>query len=105
MYSENFIKKIKILRKFKNFLNEVGLDGQDGEMLYEELKRILNTELNKLFEELYCPHCDEFHEDKDLIIDIPRDYIKCKFTNEEIKTYKFIDSISTKLWRKNHGLD
>lgn len=55
-------------------------------------------------QELYCPHCDDFHPDNELIIDIEGDYIRCKKTNEEIKTYKYIYSEDTLKWRKEHEL-
>lgn len=55
-------------------------------------------------EKLYCPHCDDFHFDEELIID--NDYIICKKTNEEIKTYKlYKGSESITRWRKEHNLE
>ncbi len=52
---------------------------------------------------LYCPHCDSFHLDNELVIDIDRDYVKCKVTNEEIKTYK--GSANWKEWRTKNKLE
>ena len=49
---------------------------------------------------LYCPHCDEFHNEDEITIWVEMDYVTCKSTKKEIKTWK-MDTENTVKWR-NH---
>jgi len=51
---------------------------------------------------LYCPHCDEFHLDSKLTILAELDYVECNIVRLEIKTWKFTDSESMIVWRREH---
>lgn len=53
---------------------------------------------------LYCPHCDEFHLNDELEVDIESDYVQCKASKQEIRTWK-TDSENTRKWRKSMGLE